>query len=333
MAFQIISIQLAAMVVFFLSMITIVYLLVKWNHLRKDQQSLKKVVEFFSSPNQNKWDQIFDEIESNPLSQSIIAAVLQDVQKINIRNGRHDALLSNFHNIYFNNLVWSTFFIAFILVFSLVGKFAHGLIAVVILALFHHLLSQANKKLNSQIHRFTLCTLVPCFSQEPPEKHLADVSSTLTEISQSMDQKFKQLSDKIIFNQSSYTKLSDNLYATIVSMESTQHQLTESYRQIQVNLKKFNDISSSILQHQKDSQQLFENISNKIDMNKEDLSELYKQLRLYYKNLSESFEQTIAETAGMLRSASKLQDKHIQQIQKKYALSAKKKLNQNNTTT
>jgi len=329
---EMIDTQLAAIMVIFFCTITIIYLLVKRKHLKKDQQSMNQAEYFFSSPNQNELDLIFEEIESAPLSQSTIANVLKDIQKIWTRNGSLNAMVSNFHNIYISNLAWSPFLIALIFVLSILGNFLPGIIAVIILATFHYSLSQKYKQFYSQIHRFTITTLVPCFSQEPPEKQLSDVSNTLTIISQIMDQKFKELTDKILINQSSYTKLSDNLYATIVSIESVQHQLSDSHHQIQVNLKKFNEISGYILQQQRDSQQIFENISQKIDMNKEDLSELYKQLKLYYKNLSLSFKQTITETAGIIRSASKTQDQKIQKLQKKYALIAKKKANSNDTT-
>ena len=224
--------------------------------------------------------------------------------KINSNNFDHLYLVNKLDS-YFNNLD------------SIISNLFLGLLTVLLLYALQQFLNHKNERIYSNIYRFTFNTMIPFYSTQSPEKSLNEISKTLHIVTETIQEEFMKLTEKILNNQNRYADLFDNLYLIIESIRESQKKLSHIYKNILNNLIKYNTTSNNLINEYKNSQMKFEDISNAIRSDKEDIEAFYKDLGNFFNELKKSFQKTITETAGILRSSSRLQDKEIQKIQKK----------------
>ena len=94
--------------------------------------------------------------------------------------------------------------------------------------------------------------------------------------------------------------------------------MQKCYQQIHINLKDFQTITRQLTDTYKNEKQEFRDIVKQIHSDKEMLDALYKRLDKFFYDLTTNFKDTITQTAGIIRSASKLQDQEIKKVQNEF---------------
>jgi preprotein translocase subunit YajC len=203
-------------------------------------------------------------------------------------------------------------------ILSIIPNILPGMISIIILIAFHYWQKSLYDQLYAKIHRFTITSLLPFFSMDSSEKSLIEISTILKGVAADMDQNFRTLANKINHNQNQYAQLADNLFETVETNNNHQKTMQKCYQQIHINLKDFQTITRQLTDTYTNEKQEFRDIVKQINSDKEMLDALYKRLDKFFYDLTTNFKDTITQTAGIIRSASKLQDQEIKKVQNEF---------------